>query len=120
MSIEFRREDAELAERQEVGAGVVDDEGALSRAPDHLEHLRLGREQVDVVEQALKKRNEDEKLIFWKCSEVGSNPGIMSGRLDRQFEKIKVKTNWFSNQNSHKKENFSFPVELFKIKADKK
>jgi hypothetical protein len=63
MSTEFCCEDAELAEGEEVGARVVDDKGALARAPNHLEDLRLGRKQVDVVEQTLKER-KTKKILF--------------------------------------------------------
>jgi hypothetical protein len=63
MSAEFCCEDAELAEGEEVGARVVDDEGALARAPNHLEDLRLGRKQVDVVEQTLKERKTKKNII---------------------------------------------------------
>jgi hypothetical protein len=81
MSTEFCCEDAELAEGEEVGARVVDDEGALARAPNHLEDLRLGRKQVDVVEQTLKERKT--KKYYFKTLSMGAytlgNKG--SGRM---------------------------------------
>jgi len=49
--LQLRREHAELAERDEV-VGLVA-LAALARAVHHLEHLRLRREQGDVVEQRL-------------------------------------------------------------------
>ncbi len=60
------REYAELSEGEEVRP-VVGDDGALSGAPDHFEDLRFRRENVEVVEQRLKR----EKKTGWGVSRAG-------------------------------------------------
>jgi hypothetical protein len=56
------REYAELSEGEEVRP-VVGDDGALSGTPDHFEDLRFRRENVEVVEQRLKREKKRVELF---------------------------------------------------------